>query len=89
MMNRSQHPRTAIDRARRPLLDAIEWEPLPSLAGTLRRGTFPSGPAWTSTQPMALDPLAPRSTPTEFDEPIDGLQVRELEGPTLFGHLFD
>lgn len=89
MMNRSLHPRTGIDPARRLVHDAIEWEALPSLAGTLRRGEFPSGPAWVSTQPMELDPLTQRTTSTTFDEPILGLQVREIEGPTLFGHLFD
>jgi hypothetical protein len=89
MMNRSHHPRTGIDPARRLVHDAIEWEALPSLASTLRRGEFPSGPAWVSTQPMALDALTERSTPATFDEPIFGLQVREIVGPTVFGHLFD
>lgn len=89
MMNRSPNPRTGIDYPRRPVHDTIEWEPLPSLAGTLRRGEFPLGPAWVCTQPMDLDPLGPRVAPTTFDEPIRGLQVREIMGTTLFGHLFD
>ena len=89
MMNRPLPPRTGTDYARRPVHDAIEWEALPSLAGTLRRGEFRSGPAWVHTQVMEPDPLASRATSTAFDEPIFGLQVRELEGPTLFGHLFD
>jgi hypothetical protein len=65
----------------------IEWEALPSLADALRRGEFTRGPAWVHTQAMELPPDT--SHTTQLDEPIHGLQVREIEGPTLFGHLFD
>ncbi|HSC00681.1 MAG TPA: hypothetical protein VLE45_12260 [Burkholderiaceae bacterium] len=69
--------------------DAIEWEELPSLAGALRRNDFATtcGHVWLSTEPIDLQPPM-TGRPAPFAEPIDGMQVREIEGESLFGHLF-
>jgi len=91
-MNRTPqfHRRAAVQRpARQFAADSIEWEELPSLAGALRRNDFttPSGHVWLSTEPMDLQPPA-TGLPAPFAEPIDGMHVREIEGESLFGHLF-
>jgi hypothetical protein len=90
-MNRT-HFRTATTtqrHARHLAADAIEWEELPSLARTLRRGDLAAstGHVWLSTEPMALQPPAV-GVPAPFAEPIDGMHVREIEGESLFGHFF-
>ena len=91
-MNRT-HPRTAPTHpqrhARQFAADAIEWEELPSLARTLRRDDLAAstGHVWLSTEPMPLLPPA-AGVPAPFAEPIDGMQMREIEGESLFGHFF-
>jgi len=91
IMNRTQpmhHRAAAPRRARTHAFDTIEWEELPSLAPALRRNDFgPSGHVWHSTEPMDLQPPAV-GLPSPFAEPIDGMQVREIEGDGLFGHFF-
>lgn len=90
-MNRTAfRPAAATQRHARPLAtDAIEWEELPSLVSMLRRGDVaaPVGHVWLSTEPMGLQPTA-ASAPAPFVEPIDGMQVREIEGDSLFSHFF-
>jgi hypothetical protein len=65
---------------------AIEWEELPSLAGSLgkRIATATNAP-WDATCPAELDTAAP-STP--FREPVDGVAVREVNEPDVFRHFF-
>ncbi|MDP9044761.1 MAG: hypothetical protein M3O01_08135 [Pseudomonadota bacterium] len=81
--------------------DSIEWEELPSFAGSLTqrlvhrapRGAndsaflpSASGPAaWDNTLPAALDP-ALVSQP--FREPLEGLATREVIEPDVFRHFF-
>jgi len=69
--------------------ETIEWEELPSLARMLRRDELAAstGHVWLSTEPMPLLPPAV-GLPAPFAEPIDGMQVREIAGESLFGHLF-
>lgn len=90
-MNRtpSFNRHAAAPRARFVSADSIEWEELPSLARGLWRNDFggPSGHVWLSTEPMDLQPPV-AGLPAPFAEPIDGMQVREIEGESLFGHLF-
>ena len=83
------HPAaSALRRARPVAADTIEWEELPSLAGALRRSDFgPIGHVWESTEPMPLMPPTV-GLPAPFAEPIDGMHVREIQGESLFGHLF-
>jgi len=93
-MNRTHaRPAAAAQRHARPFTtDAIEWEELPSLARTLRRGdlALSVGHVWHSTEPMPLSPLqsAAAQLPAHFAEPIHGLQVREIEGESVFSHFF-
>jgi hypothetical protein len=65
---------------------AIEWEELPSLAGTLakRSATATNGP-WDATRPAELD-VPVLSQP--FREPVDGLAIREVNEPDVFRHFF-
>ena len=81
--------------------DAIEWEELPSFAGTLAKRLVRRSPAqprgandsafmrtgfaWDNTMPAALDP-APVSQP--FQEPLAGLATREVNEPDVFRHFF-
>lgn len=93
MMNRTPfHPAATQRHAGYPAADAIEWEELPSLARTLRRGDLATGvgQVWSSTEPMALQPLQPQApcAPAPFAEPIHGLQVREIDGDGVFSHFF-
>ena len=77
---------------------AIEWEELPSLAGTLaeRRQTAAQasnsafgrsafGAAWSATMPAALDPLR---EPEPFRETLNGMAMREVHEPEVFRHFF-
>ena len=89
-MNRTDlptRPLTVQRPGRRFAAATIEWEELPSLARALRRTDFaaPAGHVWCSTEPMDLQPPAVGAA-APFAEPIDGMQVREFEGDSLFGH---
>ncbi len=77
---------------------AIEWEELPSLAGSLaeRRqaaaqasnpafGRSEFGAAWSATMPAALDPLR---EPEPFRETLNGMAMREVHEPEVFRHFF-
>lgn len=71
----------------------IEWEELPSLAEMLRRADFgPSEracvPVWNATQPLELWQPQYDVAPAPFREPLNGLHVREIEGPEVFDHFF-
>ncbi len=71
--------------------EALEWEELPSLSHILahyrQHGTVARTVAvWHPTQPQALPPGT--EAPQAFDEPIAGLQTRELDGTDLFDHFF-
>ncbi|MGZ5206313.1 MAG: hypothetical protein ACXWCU_18425 [Caldimonas sp.] len=74
-------------RAFRPVpAGAIEWEELPSLAGSLaqRIVAATSGP-WDATRPAELDVAVP-SQP--FREPVVGVAIREVNEPDVFRHFF-
>ena len=92
-MNRIQPPHRAAvasqRHARHFAVDTIEWEELPSLARVLRRDDHAptTSHVWLSTEPMDLQPPM-TGAPAPFAEPIDGMHVREIEGASLFGHLF-
>ncbi len=75
-------------RAYRPAAPAgaIEWEELPSLAGSLaQRIVAATTRPWDSTRPAGLDSSVP-SQP--FREPVDGLAIREVNEPDVFRHFF-
>ena len=65
---------------------AIEWEELPSLAGSLAKRIAAATQApWDATRPAELDVPVP-SQP--FREPVDGLAIREVNEPDIFRHFF-
>ena len=76
---------------------AIEWEELPSLAGSLSQRLVARGsPArdavntafrapWAATLPVQLDTISP-SEP--FMEALKGLSMREVKEPDVFRHFF-
>jgi hypothetical protein len=80
---------------------AIEWEELPSLAGSLAkrlisRGSFGPGRGalgeppqttmpWDNTQPAELESVV-ASQP--FREPVQGVAIREVLEPEVFRHFF-
>lgn len=65
---------------------AIEWEELPSLAGSLAQRIVASTVSpWDSTRPAELEGHVP-SQP--FREPVDGLAIREVNEPDVFRHFF-
>ena len=65
---------------------AIEWEELPSLAGSLaQRIAAAHANPWDATRPAGLDVTAP-SQP--FREPVDGVAIREVTEPDVFRHFF-
>ena len=74
-------------RAFRPAAPAgaIEWEELPSLAGSLARRIVAATSPWDSTRPAELDAAAP-SQP--FREPVHGVAIREVTEPDIFRHFF-
>lgn len=76
--------------ARHRPLDAIEWEELPSLTGSLRRSDFSStsGSVWSSTERMELVAREPEPAPAPFVEAVSGLLVREIAGDEVFRHFF-
>ena len=82
-------PSAYLSRAFRPAAPAgaIEWEELPSLAGSLaqRIVAATTGP-WDSTRPADLDGGGVPSQP--FREPVDGLAIREVNEPDVFRHFF-
>jgi len=71
---------------RPPAAGAIEWEELPSLAGSLAKRVAAAHQApWDATRPAELD-VAPPSQP--FREPVNGLSIREVLEPDVFRHFF-
>lgn len=90
-MNRTFHHRTvSLSRrfGRPTVLDALEWEELPSLTGSLRRNELGfAGSVWNETQRMDLQ-TQDHTPPATFAEPIDGLHVREIDGADVFCHFF-
>ena len=65
---------------------AIEWEELPSLAGSLaKRIAAATQPPWDATRPAELEAAVP-SQP--FREPVNGLAIREVNEPDVFRHFF-
>jgi hypothetical protein len=65
---------------------AIEWEELPSLAGSLaKRATTTRQAPWDATRPAELD-ASPPSQP--FREPVNGMAIREVLEPDVFRHFF-
>ena len=64
----------------------IEWEELPSLAGSLaQRLAAATNTPWDATRPAGLDASVP-SQP--FREPVNGLAIREVNEPDVFRHFF-
>jgi hypothetical protein len=72
---------------RSPVAGAIEWEELPSLAGSLakRLAAATSQTPWDATRPADLEAPVP-SQP--FREPVNGLAIREVNEPDIFRHFF-
>ena len=84
--------------------DAIEWEELPSLAGSVahrpvargalaRAGSgFESASTaaapWNSTLAASLDTLPPAPPSQPFREALSGLSMREVNEPDVFQHFF-
>ena len=65
---------------------AIEWEELPSLAGSLaKRIAAATNAPWDATRPAELEAPVP-SQP--FREPVDGMAIREVNEPDVFRHFF-
>lgn len=65
---------------------AIEWEELPSLAGSLAlRLAAAKNTPWDATRPAELEVAVP-SQP--FREPVNGLAMREVNEPDVFRHFF-
>lgn len=65
---------------------AIEWEELPSLAGSLaQRIVAATARPWDNTLPAGLDSTVP-SQP--FREPVNGVAIREVNEPDVFRHFF-
>ena len=66
---------------------AIEWEELPSLAGSLAKRLAAATQApWDATRPAELEALTVPSQP--FREPVNGLAIREVNEPDVFRHFF-
>lgn len=71
---------------RTPVAGAIEWEELPSLAGSLaKRIAAATNAPWDATRPAELEVPVP-SQP--FREPVNGLAIREVNEPDVFRHFF-
>ena len=89
-MNRtSPYSSSTHSRGARSLFGALEWEELPSLAGSLRHRELGfAGSVWTATQRMELFDYDDAPPPTPFAEPINGLHVREIDGNEVFQHFF-
>jgi len=68
-----------------PAAGAIEWEELPSLAGSLAKRPAANQVPWDATRPAELDAVPP-SQP--FREPVDGMAIREVHEPDVFRHFF-
>ena len=96
-MNRHAHHAAGAARAYGPPGDAIEWEEMPSLAGSLTQrlvvlGTRPMAErveaatmAWAETVTSEFD-LLPPSEP--FHEALTGLATREVHEPEVFRLFF-
>lgn len=69
------------------LSGAIEWEELPSLAARVRarNESFTASAPWDSTRPAELDAAGP---PMPFQEPLQGVSIREVTEPDVFRHFF-
>ena len=73
-------------RAFRPAAaGAIEWEELPSLAGSLAMRLAATQTPWDATRPAELEAAVP-SQP--FREPVNGMAIREVNEPDVFRHFF-
>ena len=69
-----------------PVAGAIEWEELPSLAGSLaKRLAVTNQTPWDATRPAELEAAVP-SQP--FREPVNGMAIREVNEPDVFRHFF-
>jgi hypothetical protein len=99
-MSSSRPPRQLSAAVQRLMVDAIEWEELPSLVKRLQRSPpspagraagDPSGSAvagdapWGDTAPGGMDTV-PASLP--FVESLHGLAMREVIEPDVFRHFF-
>ena len=65
----------------------IAWEAMPSLSHLLRpvRSARREQPAWEETRPADLDALMAIDP---FEEPLEGLEIREVNEPEVFNALF-
>ena len=70
---------------------AIEWEELPSLAGSVRArrdsrdDAFNASVPWDATRPASFETM---TAPAPFREALQGLAIRETHEPDLFRHFF-
>ena len=75
-----------LSHAFRPVFPGgIEWEELPSLVKRVRPSPAAAGAPWDATRPAALEPMA-ASQP--FQEPLEGVAMREVMEPDVFRHFF-
>ena len=64
----------------------IDWEIQPSLQHLVKRGDDgQDAPTWAETLPVSLDAMREAVT---FDEPLQGLAMRDLDEPEIFRVFF-
>jgi len=64
----------------------IDWEIQPSLQHLVRRGDADHGaPTWVETLPVPFEAMQGDSA---FREPLEGLDIRDLDEPEIFHAFF-
>ncbi len=65
----------------------IDWEIQPSLQHLVVRteAAHRDGPTWVETMPASLESM---SEPAVFQEPLEGLSIREVNEPEIFRVFF-
>ena len=72
---------------KRPPDMGIAWEPQPSLQHRVVRTDEVQydAPAWAATMPATFEAI---TEPDPFDEPLEGLSMREVNEPEIFRVFF-
>ena len=65
----------------------IDWEVQPSMQHLIKRGEDdePDAPTWAATMPVSFEAM---HEPVTFDEPMEGLSMRDLDEPEIFRVFF-